>query len=143
MTTADTQEKLKEEAKAIQSKLETLIKEEDIKLRIARTICVYAGMITETLLEYEEPDVLMEQALHRIADLLRAEPSAEEDDKGLMPLAYDVDHDTGLGRHLARGAANRFGISASTVASLFLSAHARAERVHRAMLARGATGGWQ
>ena len=44
---------------------------------------------------------------------------------------------------LARGAANRFGISASTVASLFLSAHARAERVHRAMLARGATGGWQ
>lgn len=107
MTTADTQEKLKEEAKAIQSKLETLIKEEDIKLRIARTICVYAGMITETLLEYEEPDVVMEQAFHRIADLLRAEPSAEEDDKGLMPLAYDVDHDTELGRHLARGVAKK------------------------------------
>jgi len=107
LTTADTQEKLKEEAKAIQSKLETLIKEEDIKLRIARTICVYAGMITETLLEYEEPDVVMEQAFHRIADLLRAEPSAEEDDKGLMPLAYDVDHDTELGRHLARGVAKK------------------------------------
>ncbi len=107
MTTADTQEKLKEEAKAIQSRLETLIKEEDIKLRIARTICVYAGMITETLLEYEEPDVVMEQAFHRIADLLRAEPSAEEDDKGLMPLAYDVDHDTELGRHLARGVAKK------------------------------------
>lgn len=107
MTTADTQEKLKEEAKAIQARLETLIKEDDVKKRVARTICVYAGMITETLLEYEEPDVVMEQAFHRIADLLRAEPAAGEDEQGMMPLAYDVDHDTELGRHLARGVAKK------------------------------------
>lgn len=107
MTTADTQEKLKEEAKAIQAKLETLIKEDDVKKRVSRTICVYAGMITETLLEYEEPDVVMEQAFHRIADLLRAEPAAGEDEQEMMPLAYDVDHDTELGRHLARGVAKK------------------------------------
>lgn len=105
MTTVDTQEKLKEEAKAIQAKLETLIKEDDLKVRISRTVCVYAGMITETLLEYEEPDVVMEQAFHRIADLLRSEPAVGDDEMGLMPLAYDTDHDTELGRHLARGVA--------------------------------------
>lgn len=107
MTTVDAQEKLKEEAKAIQTRLGTLIKDGDLKTRMVRTICVYAGMITETLLEYEEPDVVMEQAFHRIADLLHAEPAAGEDEKNLMPLAYEVDHDTELGRHLSRGVAKK------------------------------------
>ena len=52
MTTVDAQEKLKEEAKAIQAKLETLIKEDDLKVRISRTVCVYAGMITEKMFQY-------------------------------------------------------------------------------------------
>lgn len=107
MTTPDSQEKLKEEAKAIQTRLATLIKETDLKARIVRSICIYAGMITETLLEYEEPDVVMEQAFHRIADLLRAEPAAGEDEMDMMPLAYHVDHDTELGRHLARAVAKK------------------------------------
>jgi hypothetical protein len=29
-------------------------------------------LLTETLLDFEEPDVVMEQAFHRIADLLRS-----------------------------------------------------------------------
>ena len=72
-----------------------------------RSICIYAGMITETLLEYEEPDVIMEQAFHRISDLVRAEPAEEEADKTLMPLAYTIDHDTELGRVLARNTAEK------------------------------------
>lgn len=107
MTTADSQEKLKEEAKAIQQRLSALIKDGDLKTRVVRTVCIYAGMITETLLEYEEPDVVMEQAFHRIADLLQSDPAAGEDEQGLMPLAHDIDHDTELGRHLARGVAKK------------------------------------
>lgn len=107
MSTPEHQEKLKEEAKAITKRLETLIKDKDPKTRMVRTICIYAGLITETLLEYEEPDVVMEQAFHRIADLLRTDPAdgAEPDD--LLPLAYTIDHDTELGRQLGRGVAKK------------------------------------
>src|SRR3954466_2715525 len=66
-----------------------------------RSLCMYAGMITETLMEYEEPDVIMEQAFHRISDLLQAAPAEEKGDE-FMPLAYTIDHDTELGRVLAR-----------------------------------------
>ena len=102
MSTPDSQEKLKEEAKAIRARLDTLIKDTDVKTRIVRTTCVYAGLLTETLLEYEEPDVVMEQAFHRIADLLRCDPEDGEKESELIPLAYTIDHDTELGRHLAR-----------------------------------------
>lgn len=98
---------MKEEAKAIRTRLETLIKDTDTKTRIIRTTCIYAGMLTETLLDYEEPDVVMEQAFHRIADLLRTDPAAGDDDLGIMPLAYVIDHDTELGRHLARNVAEK------------------------------------
>ena len=39
---------------------------------MVRTLSIYAGMLTETLLEYEEPDTVMEQVFHRISDLLEA-----------------------------------------------------------------------
>lgn len=42
---------------------------------------------------------------------------------------------------LARGGERSFGVSASSVALLLASAWNRAERVHRAMLARGMSGG--
>jgi cobalt/nickel transport system permease protein len=42
---------------------------------------------------------------------------------------------------LARGAERSFQISASSIALLFASAWNRAERIHRAMLARGMSGG--
>ncbi len=107
MSSPDSQERLKEEAKNIHTRLETLIKDKDPKVRMIRSLCIYAGMITETLLEYEEPDVIMEQAFHRIADLVRADPADEKTDDALMPLAYTLDHDTELGRLLARNTAEK------------------------------------
>ncbi len=103
MSTPDSQEKLKEEAKAIRERIDTLVKDADLKTRIVRTTCIYAGLMTETLLEYEEPDIVMEQAFHRIADLLRTDPEEADRESELIPLAYTIDHDTELGRHLARG----------------------------------------
>lgn len=107
MTTADTQEKLKEEAKAVSARLETLIRDTDPKARMVRSLCIFAGMITETLLEYEEPDVVMEQAFHRIADLLHTDPAEGAAPEPLMPFATVLDHDTELGRHLARNVAEK------------------------------------
>ncbi len=49
----------------------------------------------------------MEQAFHRIADLLQTDPDDTTAENPLMPLAYDIDHDTELGRHLARGLAKK------------------------------------
>ena len=102
MSTPEHQEKLKEEAKGIRTRLETLIKDKDPKARMVRTVCIYAGLLTETLLEYEEPDVVMEQAFHRVADLLRTDSAEGEETDTLLPLAYTIDHDTELGRQLGR-----------------------------------------
>jgi hypothetical protein len=106
MTTPDSQERLKEEAKALRVRIGEIIRDEDAQVRAVRTLAVYAGMITETLIEYEEPDVVMEQAFHRIADLLKTDPT-EQVPSGALPPAWALDHDTELGRHLARGAARR------------------------------------
>ncbi len=107
MTTADTQQKIKEEAKAARERIAALIKDTDDQQRAVRTICVYAGMLTETLIEYDEPDIVMEQAFHRVADLLQTDPDDTAGENSLMPLAYDIDHDTELGRHLARNLAKK------------------------------------
>lgn len=107
MTTADSQKQIKEEARAVKDRITALIREDDDKTRVVRTICVYAGMITETLIEFDEPDVVMEQAFHRVADLLQTDPEDSAAENPLMPLAYDIDHDTELGRHLARGIARK------------------------------------
>ncbi len=107
MSSPDSQERQKEEAKNIRLRIETLIKDTDSKARMVRGLCIYAGMITETLLEYEEPDVVMEQAFHRISDLVQAEPAEEKADGDLLPLAYIIDHDTELGRVLARNTAKK------------------------------------
>jgi hypothetical protein len=107
LSSPDSQERLKEEAKSLRVRIETLIKDTDAKTRMVRVLCLYAGMITETLLEYEEPDVVMEQAFHRIADLVQAEPAEGKADEELMPLAYTIDHDTELGRVLARNTAKK------------------------------------
>ena len=107
MSSPEHQEKLKEEAKAISTRLETLIKDTVPEARMVRTICVYAGMITETLLEYEEPDEVMEQAFHRVADLLRTAPADGTEPDPLVPYAWKVDHDTELGRQLGRVVAKK------------------------------------
>jgi hypothetical protein len=100
----DSHIRLKEEAKTLHARIETLIKDTAAETRMVRTLCVYAGMLTETLLEYEEPDVVMEQSFHRICDLLGEEPQDEGEGDALLPLAYQIDHDTELGRALSRNA---------------------------------------
>lgn len=107
MSTPDSQERLKEEAKGIAAKVTELVKDKDQKARIVRTICIYAGLVTETLLEYEEPDTVMEQAFHRIAELLKTDPDDDETEDELLVSACDIDHDTELGRHLARNVAKK------------------------------------
>ncbi|HYD19426.1 MAG TPA: hypothetical protein VEF76_13200 [Patescibacteria group bacterium] len=107
MSSPEHQEKLKEEAKAITIRLDALLKDTDAEARMVRTICIYAGMITETLVEYEEPDIVMEQAFHRISDLLHADPAEGDTPDALMPLAWTLDRDTELGRQLGRGIAKK------------------------------------
>lgn len=107
MSSPESQERQKEEAKNIRLRIEALIKDTDAQKRMVRTLCIYAGMVTETLLEYEEPDVVMEQAFHRISDLVRAEPADDFIDRELMPLASTLDHDTELGRTLCRATAKK------------------------------------
>ena len=107
MSTPEEQERLKEEAKSLKEKIKVLINigEAPEKECVVRSLSIYAGMLTETLLEYEEPDIIMEQAFHRISDLLGAEPYAGEVDKELIPLAYDLEHDSEIGRALSRRSA--------------------------------------
>ncbi|MDD9899369.1 MAG: hypothetical protein OXT65_00120 [Alphaproteobacteria bacterium] len=107
MSTPDSQEQLKEEAKSIRLKLDKLLRADDKKALMMRLVCVYAGMITETLIDYEEPDVVMEQAFHRIADLLQTEPAEDDAAEDFMPLASDIDRDTEIGRQLAQITATR------------------------------------
>lgn len=101
MSTPDSQERIKEEAKVIRARIDELIKDTDPRVRAIRSTCIYAGMMTETLLDYEEPDVVMEQAFHRVADLLKTDPAEEFDKEGVLPVAYIIDHDTELGRQIA------------------------------------------
>lgn len=95
------QDILKEEAKSIRTRIDGLTSSLDDKERIRKTTCIYAGMLTETLLEYEEPDTVMEQAFLRICELLKAEPQQASPQDIPVP-AYAVDHDADLGRALAR-----------------------------------------
>jgi hypothetical protein len=107
LSTPEHQERLKEEAKGIRLRLETLLKDVEPKARMLRTTLIYAGLLTETLLEYEEPDVVMEQAFHRIADLLRTDPFEGELTDPVLPPAWTIDHDTELGRQLGRATAKK------------------------------------
>ena len=106
MSTADSQERLKE-AKAIQTRIDTIVAEDNPVAQRMRTLMIIAGMITETLLEYEEPDVVMEQTFHRISDLLGAEPAEDIDETSELPPAWLIDRDTETGRTIAREAARR------------------------------------
>ena len=107
MSTPDSQQRLKEEAKALSTRISEVVKETDPKDRMIRMVCIFAGLLTETLIEFEEPDVVMEQAFARIADLLRADPATVIDEGDLIPLAWTLDYDSELGRHLARGVAKK------------------------------------
>ncbi len=106
MSPSGSKDLIKEEAKLIKTKIEGFIKEPEMQDAIGRTLSVYAGILTETLLEYEEPDVVMEQAFHRIADLVKTEPYEGDVDE-LMPVAYALDKDVEIGRKIARKSADK------------------------------------
>lgn len=106
MTTPESNDRLKE-AKAIQEKIADLIVEGDDRTRMTHTLLVIAGMLTETLLEYEEPDTVMEQTFHRIADMIKTEPADVLKDESAVPAAYVIDKYADLGRHIAREAARK------------------------------------
>lgn len=95
------QDILKEEAKSVRLRIEGLMSGLNDKERIRKTTCIYAGLLTETLLEYEEPDTVMEQTFLRICELLKADPQQTSAQDVPVP-AYTVDHDADLGRALAR-----------------------------------------
>lgn len=106
MSTPDSQERLKE-ARVIQQRIATIVAEDDAVTRIQRSLLIVAGMMTETLMEYEEPDTVMEQAFHRIADMIQGEPADDLKDESFMPNACMIDRNAEMGRHIAREAAKK------------------------------------
>jgi hypothetical protein len=107
MTPPDAQQRIKDEAKAVGTRIAEILKSDEPKDRMIRNVCIHAGMITESLIEFEEPDVVMEQVFARIADLLKCEPAAVIDEGDLVPLAWIIDRDTEVGRRLARAAGRK------------------------------------
>jgi hypothetical protein len=65
-------------------------------------IHILSGLLIETLLEYEEPDVVMDQTFHRISDLMRIEPFVGDLNKEMMLPIYQRDEDIEFGRKLAK-----------------------------------------
>jgi hypothetical protein len=107
LSSPEHQEKLKSEAKALREKVQAVLRVTDPRARMVRTIGVYAGMIIESLVEYEEPDVVMEQAFHRIAELLKCDPIFRDARAGYATPAWDIDRDMEIGRQAARTTAAR------------------------------------
>lgn len=91
-----------EAAKILDQKIKEIAVGDDRNQEILHTIMIFAGVMTETLLEYEEPDVIMEQSIHRIAGFLDTNPV--DDDMGIDELlrADVIDKHTEYGRELAR-----------------------------------------
>ena len=63
-----------EEAKAIDAILKHTATGPDGSMDPAVFLMLLSGMMTETLIEYEEPDAVMEQSFHRISQLLHVTP---------------------------------------------------------------------
>ena len=106
MTTAGEKERMAE-AKAIHGRVKEITSETGRGFDTMRMIMIYAGILTETLLEYEEPETVMEQSFFRIADLLKVEPAEGNLGPEALPPFWIIDRDTEMGRMLARGSAEK------------------------------------
>lgn len=102
MSSPEYQEHLKKVAKSIKERVSNLLEKEDEKTKVVRTFSIYSGIMAETLLDYEEPDIVMEQVFHRISELLESEPFGSESEIQMLPKAYQLDHDVEIGRMIAR-----------------------------------------
>lgn len=93
------------EARAIHARVKELTTSADRGFDTMRMIMIFAGILTETLLEYEEPETVMEQSFFRIADLLKVEPAEGNLGPEALPPLWIIDRDTEAGRALARSSA--------------------------------------
>lgn len=96
-----------EEAKIIDEILKRTASDQDGVLDKHRFILLLAGMMTETLMEYEEPDAVMEQSFHRISQLVHATPAPDSLAKERVPPSVDIDIETEVGREIARESEER------------------------------------
>jgi len=96
-----------EEAKALDQKIKAHVADLPEDQKTMTVLMIYAGILTETLFEYEEPDTVMEQSFHRIAELMGLNPADEISSLDKKPTAYDIDRNTELGRSYARDTADR------------------------------------
>ncbi len=96
-----------EEAKVIDEILKRTAMNEDGKIDKMRFLLLLAGMMTETLIEYEEPDAVMEQSFHRISQLIHATPIPDNLAKFDVPPSHQIDIETEIGREIARESEDR------------------------------------
>ncbi len=113
-----------ERAKVLHAHIKTIVDNEKDNAddRAMLTILFYAGILAETLFEYEEPDIIIEQTFYRIADLLNVEPeeiSTEQLDE-LMPRMDIVDYYTEKGRSLSLKAAEQLNDSLDDVHEIII-----------------------
>lgn len=106
MTTAGEQERMVE-ARAIHARVKEIATDDGRGFDTMRMIMIFAGILTETLLEYEEPETVMEQSFFRIADLLKVEPAEGNLGPEALPPLWIMDRDTESGRELARLSAEK------------------------------------
>ncbi len=95
------------EAKALDQLIKKQAQHDDLAIYKQRALMMMAGMLTETLLDYEEPDSVMEQSFHRIADMMEMNPADGDIDMAEFPIASDIDKYTEMGREMARDSAER------------------------------------
>ena len=96
-----------EEAKAIDAILKHTAKNEAGDFDPEVFLLVLSGMMTETLIEYEEPDAVMEQSFHRISQLLHVTPVPDNLAKHMLPSPVEIDAYAECGRDIARESAER------------------------------------
>ena len=96
-----------EEAKAIDAILKHTATGPGGSLDPAVFLMLLSGIMTETLIEYEEPDAVMEQSFHRISQLLHVTPVPDNLAKIPLPSPVEIDSYTECGRDIARESAER------------------------------------
>lgn len=89
-------------AKELLEQVNALSVRDDGSFDGVKFVSILSGVMAETLLEYEEPDVVMEQTFHRMAELMKVQPLGGIPDDGVLPAAWKLDEDIEAGRRLAK-----------------------------------------
>ncbi len=96
-----------EEAKILDEILKRTAMREDETIDERLFILLLSGMMAETLIEYEEPDAVMEQSFHRISQLLHVTPVPDNLAEEKLSPPSEIDLYSEAGREIAREAAER------------------------------------